>query len=80
MISRRSFLLVTTSTPILTFFSPLSAEEISYAQHSYKANDELVAQIEPAAFGIQEWQENSVKNPSSTRFIRLSASWKSGWL
>lgn len=80
MISRRSFLYASISMPLLTLFGRTSAEELTHIASISAVLDEPSSQAQPAAFGIQGWQEETTQNGSSSRFISLSASWKSGWL
>lgn len=80
MISRRSFLFASISMPLLTFLDRTSAEDLTHIGPISAALDDPSQQAQSAAFGIQGWQEETAQNGSSTRFITLSASWKSGWL
>jgi thiamine pyrophosphate-dependent acetolactate synthase large subunit-like protein len=79
MISRRSFLFISSSAPLLALIGGVSAEGIGIDAPLPIAQNETIAKPEAANFCIQGWFDID-QTISSARLIDLSSSWKSGWL
>lgn len=79
MISRRSFLLISSSAPLLTFMGGVSAGDIGKGAPLSVAQNESITKPDAADFCIQGWHDID-QTISSARLIDLSSSWKSGWL
>jgi hypothetical protein len=80
LISRRTFLLQTSLTPLLLVLSgPPSNFEVVNSQGLADTEKEPIESPRTLNFAIGGWHEKDL-DLTKTRLINLSASWKSGWL
>lgn len=79
MISRRSFLFHTALTPILGFIGNVRAIEATKTKCMAGAKIASVEKMQSADFAIEGWHEDNC-DPTKTRMITVSTSWKSDWL
>lgn len=77
--NRRSFLLHAALTPFLGFIASLRANGVAKSQLMEEAIIVSVGNTLSADFAIEGWHEKDC-DPTKTRIITLSTSWKSDWL
>lgn len=79
MISRRSFLFHAALTPILGFIGNVRAIAAAKTECMEGAKTASAETIQSADFAIEGWHEDGC-DPTKTRIITVSTSWKSDWL
>jgi hypothetical protein len=79
MISRRTFLIYTTLTPLIMSGGDLQALSVENSVSMAESNNHLEENLQSMDFAIEGWYANDC-DVSNARIISLSTSWKSDWL
>ena len=79
MISRRSFLFHAGLTPILGFIGNVRALAAAKTECMQESMIASVETLQSADFAIEGWHDDGC-DPTKTRIIKVSTSWKSDWL
>jgi hypothetical protein len=79
MISRRTFLIYSTLTPLITYVGEGQALGDEKSIPITELSGQLTENLQNLDFAIEGWSANGC-DTSNTRIIFLSNSWKSDWL
>ena len=79
MISRRTFLIYTTLTPLIMSVGDVQALGVENSASMAESDNHLAENLLSMDFAIEGWYANDC-DVSNTRIISLSTSWKSDWL